>query len=113
MRELLRDERWTPNLDGCFRARGRRRIRRAGHERGSDDYVAPAERIAVFDNDGTLWCEKPMPIELDFILERLAEMAAADASLRDRQPWKAAYAKDYALARRGDDASTTKAMTPR
>ena len=35
------------------------------------------ERVAVFDNDGTLWCEKPMPIQLDFILRRLAEMAQA------------------------------------
>jgi hypothetical protein len=32
------------------------------------------ERIAVFDNDGTLWCEKPMPIKLGFILLRLATM---------------------------------------
>ena len=44
---------------------------------GGPDYVPPAERIAVFDNDGTLWCEKPMPIELGFILVRLAEMAEA------------------------------------
>jgi hypothetical protein len=50
----------------------------------------------VFDNDGTLWCEKPMPIELGFILMRLAEMAEADESLRERQPWKAAREKDYA-----------------
>ena len=54
------------------------------------------ERLAVFDNDGTLWCEKPMPIQLDFILRRLAEMAEADAALRDRQPWKAASERDYA-----------------
>ena len=52
--------------------------------------------MAVFDNDGTLWCEKPMPIELGFILQRLAAMADQDPSLRDRQPWKAAYDKDYA-----------------
>ena len=58
--------------------------------------LPPEERVAVFDNDGTLWCEKPMPIELGFILERLAEMAEKDSSLRDRQPWKAAYEKDYA-----------------
>ena len=67
---------------------------------GRRDYVPPAERIAVFDNDGTLWCEKPMPIELGFILHRFAEMAEADPSLRDRQPWKAAREQDYALARR-------------
>jgi len=53
------------------------------------------ERVAVFDNDGTLWCEKPMPIQLDFILRRLVEMAEATPELRDRQPWKAAYERDY------------------
>ena len=44
--------------------------------------VPVEERVAVFDNDGTLWCEKPMPIQLDFILRRLAEMVAADPELR-------------------------------
>jgi phosphoserine phosphatase len=63
---------------------------------GGQGYIPPEERIAVFDNDGTLWCEKPMPIELGFILQRLAEMAEQDASLRERQPWKAASEKDYA-----------------
>jgi phosphoserine phosphatase len=57
--------------------------------------VPPEERVAVFDNDGTLWCEKPMPIQLDFILRRLVEMAEAKPELRDRQPWKAAYERDY------------------
>ena len=63
---------------------------------GGPDYVPPSERIAVYDNDGTLWCEKPMPIELGFILMRLAEMAEQDESLRTKQPWQAAYEKDYA-----------------
>jgi phosphoserine phosphatase len=65
-------------------------------ERVSADGVPPAERIAVFDNDGTLWCEKPMPIQADFILRRLSEMAEADPDLREQQPWKAAYERDYA-----------------
>jgi phosphoserine phosphatase len=60
------------------------------------DAVPVEERVAVFDNDGTLWTEKPMPVELVFILQRLAAMAQADAALRGRQPWKAAHAKDYA-----------------
>jgi haloacid dehalogenase-like hydrolase len=63
---------------------------------GGADYVPPSERIAVYDNDGTLWCEKPMPIELGFVLARLAEMAEADESLREKQPWKAARERDYA-----------------
>ena len=62
---------------------------------GSPDFVAPEERVAVFDNDGTLWCEKPMPIQLDFILRRLAVMADQDPSLRHRQPWQSAYDRDY------------------
>jgi phosphoserine phosphatase len=64
--------------------------------RVNSDDVPADERIAVFDNDGTLWCEKPMPIQLDFILRRLVEMAEADETLRARQPWKAAYERDYA-----------------
>jgi phosphoserine phosphatase len=63
---------------------------------GAAQDVPPEDRVAVFDNDGTLWCEKPMPIELGFILQRLAEMAEHDASLRVRQPWKAAHERDYA-----------------
>ena len=65
-------------------------------ERTVADGVPVDERVAVFDNDGTLWCEKPMPIQADFILRRLYEMAQADPRLRDRQPWKAAYTRDYA-----------------
>jgi phosphoserine phosphatase len=60
------------------------------------DAVPVEERVAVFDNDGTLWCEKPMPIQLDFILRRLAAMAEAKEELRDQQPWKAAYERDFA-----------------
>jgi phosphoglycolate phosphatase-like HAD superfamily hydrolase len=78
---------------------------------GGDGYVAPAERVAVFDNDGTLWSEKPIPIQVDFTLFRLAELANADPSLRARQPYKAAIERDYrwlgeAMVKhyRGDDA---------
>jgi hypothetical protein len=63
-------------------------IRRTCGEDGSDGVPVEA-RVAVFDNDGTLWCEKPMPIQLDFIIRRLAEMVAAQLELRERQPWKA------------------------
>jgi phosphoserine phosphatase len=70
-------------------------VRRTCGEDGSAP-VPVEERVAVFDNDGTLWCEKPMPIQLDFIIHRLAEMAAAQPELRERQPWKAVAARDYA-----------------
>jgi phosphoglycolate phosphatase-like HAD superfamily hydrolase len=65
-------------------------------ERTVSGGVPIEERVAVFDNDGTLWCEKPMPIQADFILRRLYEMAQADPELRGRQPWQAAYERDYA-----------------
>jgi phosphoserine phosphatase len=58
-------------------------------------FVAPEERVAVFDNDGTLWCEKPMPIQLDFSLRRLAEMVAAQPELASEQPWKAVIERDH------------------
>jgi len=56
--------------------------------------IEPDARVAVFDNDGTLWCEKPMYIQLDFLLRRFREQAEADPSLRDQQPYKAAYSGD-------------------
>ncbi len=70
------DERRAGVLERHANATGDRRVRGAGDApTGSADYVPLADRIAVFDNDGTLWWEKPMPIELGFILVRLAEMA--------------------------------------
>jgi len=62
---------------------------------GGTDHVPPAERVAVFDNDGTLWCEKPMPIQLDFTIRRLGELARDDPALRERQPYKAAFEQDH------------------
>ena len=65
-------------------------------DEGSPDYVPPAERIAAFDNDGTLWCEKPMYIQLDYLLRKMAARAERDPSLRTQQPWQAAWEKDFA-----------------
>jgi phosphoglycolate phosphatase-like HAD superfamily hydrolase len=61
---------------------------------GGSDFVAPEARVAVFDNDGTLWCEKPMYIQLDFLIRRFVEQANADQALRERQPYKAAAEGD-------------------
>ena len=68
-------------------------VRRVLGKDGSEP-VHPEDRVAVFDNDGTLWCEKPLPIQADFILRRLHELAVADPERRGRQPWKAAYDRD-------------------
>jgi phosphoglycolate phosphatase-like HAD superfamily hydrolase len=79
--------------------------------KGGPDFVEPDSRIAVFDNDGTLWCEKPMYIQLDFLIRRFAQQAVDDPSLRERQPYKAAAEGDLqwfgdAVAKhyQGDDA---------
>lgn len=64
-------------------------------DRANPGYVPPEERIAVFDNDGTLWCEKPVYIQLDFILRRWMEMVDENPALAEEQPWKAAVEQDY------------------
>jgi phosphoglycolate phosphatase-like HAD superfamily hydrolase len=58
------------------------------------DFVPPAERIATFDNDGTLWLEKPMYIQLQHGLHAIGKAAAEKPELRTRQPFKAVYEKD-------------------
>lgn len=65
-------------------------------DEASSGFVPVAERIAVVDCDGTLWCEKPTQIQIAYILEGLAAAAHQDASLRTQQPFKAAHDKDNA-----------------
>ena len=60
------------------------------------DALPAEERIAVFDNDGTLWTEKPMPTQLHYIVQRWAAAAAADPSLAAEQPYKAVVEGDLA-----------------
>ncbi|WP_280834277.1 HAD family hydrolase [Mycolicibacterium frederiksbergense] len=56
--------------------------------------IAPEERVAVFDNDGTLWCERPAYVQLDFLVRRLAEQVGTDPTLAAKQPYIAAAAGD-------------------
>ncbi len=58
------------------------------------DYIPSEDRIATFDNDGTLWCEKPT-VEVVFTLARLKSMAARDPTLKEKQPFKAALEGDH------------------
>jgi len=60
----------------------------------SPDYVTPADRIATFDNDGTLWAEQPIYFQLIYALDRLKEAAAADPSILTSDTLKAAAADD-------------------
>jgi hypothetical protein len=63
---------------------------------GGPDFVPVSERIAVFDNDGTLWVEQPMYTQLDFVLDRLKEMAPEHPEWQEEQPFKAALEGDKA-----------------
>ena len=59
-------------------------------------YVPPADRIATFDNDGTLWCEKPQYVQAEFIFRRWQQMIAADPAKANEQPYKALAENDEA-----------------
>jgi phosphoglycolate phosphatase-like HAD superfamily hydrolase len=54
---------------------------------GSPDFVPVAERIATFDNDGTLWCEKPLPVQVYFALDRVKELAPQHPEWKDKEPF--------------------------
>jgi hypothetical protein len=70
---------------------------------GSADFVPPAERIATFDNDGTLWSEHPMYVQLAFALDRVKAMAPLHREWKDKQPFKAVLDGDLkALAESGE-----------
>jgi phosphoserine phosphatase len=62
----------------------------------SKQYVPPSERIAVFDNDGTLWTEQPMYFQLAFILDRVKVLAPQHPEWRTQEPFKSALAGDMA-----------------
>ena len=61
-----------------------------------DSFVPVAERIATLDNDGTLWCEKPMYVQADFIMRRFLEMVREDPGRAKQQPYKALVEHDTA-----------------
>jgi phosphoglycolate phosphatase-like HAD superfamily hydrolase len=63
-------------------------------DKNSKDYVAPAERIATFDNDGTLWVEYPMYTQILFVFERVKELAPQHPEWKTKQPFKALLAGD-------------------
>lgn len=62
-------------------------------------YVPPADRIAVFDNDGTLWTEKPVPVQAAFAVARVAEMAPDHPEWQTTQPYQAILEKDLEMLR--------------
>src|SRR5229473_7368949 len=72
-------------------------------QQGGPDFVPSAERIAVFDNDGTLWSEHPMYVQLAFVLDRVKAMAPLHPEWKDTQPFKTALEDDLkTLAESGE-----------
>ena len=61
---------------------------------GGPDFVPPDERIATFDNDGTLWVEHPMYVQLAFALDRVKALALLHPEWKTKQPFKAALEGD-------------------
>jgi len=75
---------------------------RAVSDASGPDYVPPAERIATFDNDGTLWVEHPMYTQLAFALDRIRTLAPQHPEWKTQQPFQAVLEGDLgALAAAG------------
>jgi len=60
----------------------------------SPNFVVPYERIAVFDNDGTLWTEQPIYFQIQFVIDRIKDMAKDHPEWKDKQPYKAVIEND-------------------
>ena len=77
-------------------------------DEGGADYVAPADRIATFDNDGTLWPSHPMYAQLAFAMDRIRELAPAHPEWKDRQPFKAVLEGDMDALEQADGAEASR-----
>lgn len=79
--------------DGAVKARIVAFVR-AVTDPASRDFVRPADRIAAFDNDGTLWSEQPIYVQLQFAVDRVKALAPQHPAWRTTQPFAAALAGD-------------------
>jgi hypothetical protein len=70
---------------------------------GSPDFVPDAERIAVFDNDGTLWCEQPVPVQLYFALDRVSALAPQHPEWKTKEPFASLLKGDLKTALAGGE----------
>ncbi len=75
----------------------------AATKEGSPDFVPAPQRVATFDNDGTLWCEQPMYVQLAFALDRVKALSNQHPEWKTQQPFKAVLDNDIAtLAKSGE-----------
>jgi len=70
---------------------------------GSPDFVPAPERIATFDNDGTLWCEKPLPVQLYFVLDRVKTLAPQHPEWQTKEPFASILKGDVKAALAGGE----------
>jgi phosphoglycolate phosphatase-like HAD superfamily hydrolase len=70
---------------------------------GGPDFVAPAERIAVFDNDGTLWAEQPMYFQFAFALDRVTALASQHPEWKTKEPFASLLKGDVKSALAGGE----------
>jgi hypothetical protein len=68
---------------------------------GSPDFVPVAERIATFDNDGTLWCEQPVPVQLYFALDRVKALSSKHPKWKTKEPFASLLKGDLKTALAG------------
>jgi phosphoglycolate phosphatase-like HAD superfamily hydrolase len=71
--------------------------------KGGPGYVPPAERIAVFDNDGTLWSEQPMYFQAFFVLDRIKTLAPHHPEWREKEPFASVLKGDVKTALAGGE----------
>jgi phosphoserine phosphatase len=70
---------------------------------GTPDFVPVPERIATFDNDGTLWCEQPVPVQLYFALDRVKALAPQHPEWKTNEPFASLLKGDLHTALAGGD----------
>jgi len=70
---------------------------------GSPDFVPPADRIATFDNDGTLWSEQPVPVQLYFVLDRVKALAPQHPEWNTKEPFASILKGDAKSALAGGE----------
>jgi hypothetical protein len=72
---------------------------------GTPDFVPGSERIAAFDNDGTLWVEQPMYVQFAFTLDRITKLAPGHPEWKEKQPFKAILERELKTVLEGGSAA--------